>query len=204
MNDLAKALAVAAEITGTRLSEPAAAAFLLELQQYPTHRVLHALHRCMRELRGRLTLADVLDRLYDYPTPDEAWASCPRSEAETVVWTQEAAQAFGVASTLAAVGDTVAARRAFIDAYTNLVREARNRRQGPKYSVSMGYDKNGRREVISRAIAEGKLPRSIAASFPDLIEEPAPLPAAIGPSETRSGLAAIAASMPDFDFGDDL
>ena len=92
---LLEALAVTAELTGTELSEAAARAMVADLQAYPAQQVLVALTRCRRELKGRLTIAAVLERLDDgRPGPNEAWAMIPQDEAGSVVWTQEMAEAF--------------------------------------------------------------------------------------------------------------
>lgn len=192
MNDVARLLGVAAEVTGMTLSEAAATAILAELAAYPQRNVCKALERCMRELRGRITLADILERVFDYPTADEAWAKCPRSEADTVVWTAEAAAAYGCAASLIESGDLVAARRAFIEAYGSHVREAVRNRKPPKYTISLGYDKTMRRDVISRAIEDGVLPRSIANSFPDLaLPAYDDKPAITGAPNTATAMVAV-------------
>lgn len=192
MNDVAIMLGIAAEVTGMTLSEASATAILAELASYPQRNVCKAIERCMRELRGRITLADILERIFDYPTPDEAWAHCPRSEADTVIWTTEAAAAYGCAASLIDAGDLVAARRAFIDAYSSHVREAVRNRKPPKYTISLGYDKTMRRDVISRAIEDGLLPRSIANSFPDLaLPAYDDKPAITGPPNATAAMVAV-------------
>ena len=47
-----------AEVTGTELSKGALQVMTRELQRHDEQRVLRALARCMREIKGRLTLAD--------------------------------------------------------------------------------------------------------------------------------------------------
>jgi hypothetical protein len=61
------------------------------------------------------------------PDENEAWAVALTSqdEAETVVWTQEMAEAFNLARPLLTAGDEIAARMAFKDAYKRLVGDAR-------------------------------------------------------------------------------
>ena len=86
--DVLAAIAVCAELTGTVLSKPAARIFAQDLSTQPKPAVLRALERCRRELRGRLTLSDVLDRIAmedGRPGADEAWAMCPMDEATTAV-----------------------------------------------------------------------------------------------------------------------
>src|ERR1043165_278765 len=120
---LLKAIAVTAELTGTTMSEAAASVMAEDLTRYPENQVLVALTRCRRELRGRLTIADVIQRLDDgRPGPEEAWAMIPQDEAPSVVWTQEMASAFGIALPL--MDDPVAARMAFKEAYAKAVAKA--------------------------------------------------------------------------------
>ena len=92
-----QAIAVTAELTGTQLSEPAARVFAGDLAAYPEAQVLGALTRCRKEVRGRLTLQDVIGRLDDgRPGAEEAWAMLPKDEAASCVWTDEMCSAWGV------------------------------------------------------------------------------------------------------------
>ena len=59
-------IAAVAEITGTELSPQAIAMMAGDLAEHPSADVMEALTRCRRELKGRLTLAEILERL---PTP---------------------------------------------------------------------------------------------------------------------------------------
>ena len=107
---LLQAIAVTVELTGTSLSEDAARVMAQDLARYPENQVLPALTRCRREIRTRLTVADVVARLDDgRPGPEQAWAMVPRDEAQSVVWTEEMAQAYGAAVPLIFEGDLVAA-----------------------------------------------------------------------------------------------
>lgn len=87
-----------------------------------------------------------------WPTPDEAWATINRSrdESETVFWPIEVAEASGgdVASLLDS-GDMVAARRAFIDAYTKRRDEAIEMGRLPTFHISPGTDQV-RREIAAK------------------------------------------------------
>jgi hypothetical protein len=157
--DIVRAVAVCAELTGTELSEHAMRAFALDLNDHPKPAVLHALERCRRELRGRLTLADVLTRIAEAdgrPSADEAWAMMPMSEGATVVWTDEMAKAWGIALPIIA-SDKVAARMAFKQAYDRAVSEARQANAAPKWRASLGHDTTGRESVIRRAVELGQL-----------------------------------------------
>lgn len=158
---LIEALAVAAEITGTDMSPGAAKVMVADLSQYPEIQVLKALERCRREVKGRLTLADILGRLEDgRPGPEEAWSMLPRSESATVVWTDEMAEAYGVASPL--MDDPVAARVAFLEKYRALVRQARDDRKPVKWTPSLGTDKGARDSVLEDAVQRGRLPPAAA------------------------------------------
>lgn len=60
---ITKALAVVAELTGTEFSAPARAYLLRELTGYPARRVLDGLHRAGRECTGKLTLGGIVKAL---------------------------------------------------------------------------------------------------------------------------------------------
>jgi len=163
---LLEAIAVTAELTQTVLSKAAAKVMADDLANYPEPQVLAALTRCRRELKGRLTIADVLTRLDDgRPGPEEAWAMLPRDEATTVVWTEEMATAMGVAQPLLDKGEDIPARMAFKEAYTKLVQEARDARRPVKWTASLGHDPRGREQVLTEAVERGRLPAAHVAGL---------------------------------------
>lgn len=157
--ELLEAIAVTAELVGAELSRGAAKAIADELARYPQGWVAGALKRCQRELTsGRLLLAEILKRLDDgRPGVEEAWAACPRSESVTSVWTEEMAQAWGVAAALLAEGDKVAARMAFKEAYLAAVQKARDATLPVRWWVSLGHDPHGREAPLIEAMRQGKL-----------------------------------------------
>lgn len=155
---LLEALAVTAELTGTQLSEGAARVMADDLSHYPVSQVLGAFSRCRRELKGRLTVAAIVERLDDgRPGPEEAWAMIPQGEAESVVWTTEMAQAFGVANPLLQLNDPVAARMAFKETYLAAVTLARSERQPVHWTVSLGHDATMRAAAVEEAVRKGRI-----------------------------------------------
>jgi len=165
-----KALAVTAELTGTELSKTAARVFAEDLSSYPVDQVLGALTRCRREVKGKLSVADVVSRLEDgRPGAEEAWAMIPRSEQESVVWTEEMSQAFGVCYRMIEAGDEIAARMAFKEAYTAAVNRARNSAVPVKWIPSLGRDESLRAPALEAAVAKGRmLPERAQALLPHL------------------------------------
>lgn len=155
---LLKALAVTAELTGTELSEPAATVMADDLAAYPLPAVLVALTRCRRELKGRLTVAAIIERLDDgRPGPNEAWAMIPQDEAGSVVWTTEMAAAFGSAAPLLREDQIVAARSAFLEAYTAAVARARSEQEPVRWTPSMGHDPTTRAGAVQEAVRMGRI-----------------------------------------------
>jgi hypothetical protein len=94
------------------------------------------------------------------PEENEAWALALSSqdERETVVWTSEMTEAFGLCKPLLASGDEIGARMAFKDAYARLVADARAANRPPVWSVSEGWDGNRRQVAVERAARAGLLP----------------------------------------------
>lgn len=165
-----KAIAVTAELTGTELSATALRVMGDDLKQYPEQAVLHALVRCRRELSGRLTLAAIIERLSQHdgrPSADEAWATAldALNEAETVVWTNEAQQAFAIARPVLSAGDKTGARMAFRDAYERIVRDARESCKQCEWSASLGWDKDRQAVALKRAESAGLLPPAVVAGL---------------------------------------
>lgn len=154
-----KGLAVACELTNTVLSEAAASALLDELTPYSESQVLGALRKCCKEIKGRVTLADILGRLDDgRPGVEEAWAilsTILRNEQATIVWTEEIREAYGVVAHLG--NDPVAARMAFKERYTALVNHAREQHEPVKWSASLGYDLTQREAAVREAVKRKRL-----------------------------------------------
>lgn len=171
--NLAKAVAVTAELTGTNLSETAIQVMLEDLARYPEPQVMGSLTRCRRELKGRLTIADVISRLNDgRPGVEEAWAMLPKDEQTTAVWTVEMSQASAVIHDLIE-RDEVAARMAFKEAYNRLCQEARDRGEPVSWSATLGWDKGGRESVLKAAVIAGRLTQEqVAIYLPHLGAQP--------------------------------
>jgi hypothetical protein len=161
--ELIQALAATAELCGTNLSETAAKLLLSDLAEYDERAVMVALSKCRRELKGRLTLAEIVSRIDDgRPGPEEAWAVLPFDEATSVVWTEEMSKAFWIAYPLIGEGEMIPARMAFKEAYLRLVAEARELRVPAKWTVSLGHDKDGRKPVLLAAVEKGRINRTHA------------------------------------------
>jgi hypothetical protein len=156
-NELAEALVVTAEVCGTDLSEGAATMISTELATYDRAQVLGALSKCRRELKGRLTMAAILERLDDgRPGVEEAWSMMPRDESQSVVWTDEMAAAFGVVGPMIA-DDAIAARMAFKECYSKFVSEARDARRSVNWTATLGHSASGRDGVLALAVSKGRL-----------------------------------------------
>lgn len=182
--ELAKALIVTAEVTGHEMSRSAAHAMALDLDGYPDADVTEALRRCRREGKGRLTLAAILERMPGgHVGADEAWAIASRGEDESasIVWTDEIAEAFGVARGLLLDGDNVGARMAFRDTYTRLAQQSRDAGRKPQWWPTLGHDARGRKSAILEAVTRGRLPaESVQRYLPPGVKLPAELTAGIG------------------------
>ncbi len=153
-----EALAVTAELTNTQLSAAAAKVMASDLSPYPPPQVLGALARCRKELKGRLTVADVVSRLEDgRPGPEEAWAALPHDEAQSVVWTEEMAGAWGVALALIEEGERVAARMAFLESYRGRVQKARDAALPVRWTVSFGTYAEARQVALDSALRLGRI-----------------------------------------------
>jgi hypothetical protein len=156
---LSEMLCITAELTGTQLSPAAAKVMALDLARYPEKQLFGALESCRRELKGRLTIAEIINRLDDgRPTADAAWAIMAQGqdEAVTIVINNEMAQAMQYARHLVQ-DDRVAARMAFKDSYQKIVAEARNSALAPSWFPSLGHDPSLRAEALQRALDQGIL-----------------------------------------------
>ena len=156
---------------GSKPSEGAAELVVLELESYPEDAIRRALARCRAEVKGHLAPSDIIQRIDDgRPSPDEAWALCPKDESSSVCWTTETAHAFGVARSLIGV-DNVAARMAFISAYRTAVQDAKAQHIPPKWELSLGHSAQEREDCVLKALREGKVSEKRALALAPCIEE---------------------------------
>ena len=172
-----EAIAVTCELTSTSLSEPAIRVMVDSLSEYPEPQVLGALRKCCKELRSKLTLADILTRMEDgRPGVEEAWAMLSTilgNEQASIVWTEEMREAYGVVAPLA--DDPIAARMAFKERYAALVSKARDLHEPVKWSASLGYDQTQREAAVREAVERKRLTQDQALKlcplFPPVSQE---------------------------------
>ncbi|NEX60640.1 hypothetical protein [Noviherbaspirillum galbum] len=156
--ELVDAITLSAEVCGQVLSRAAAEMLADDLGGFGEDDVLAALARCRLELNGPLRIADIILRMEDgRPSPEEAWAMVPRDETVSVVWTDEVANAWGLALPLIEQGEQQAARSVFQEAYAKGVVEARMRREPVHWMPSLGSDPLARERVLREAVAQGRL-----------------------------------------------
>lgn len=165
---LVEAVALTAEICGHALSPAAARMLAGDLADMNQGAVLNALARCRMERHGPLKVADILARIDDgRPDADEAWTMMPKTESASVVWTDEMAQAWGVASPLLDAGDIIGARSVFQGLYDKAVLEARIRRNPVRWTPSLGSDIGGRESVLREAMKKNRIsPTHVAVLLP--------------------------------------
>lgn len=151
-----------ASLHGKVLNAIAGRVFLDALSRYEEAAVLEALKKCSIELRTFPTISDVISRIPDgRPGIEEAWAMIPKTEEQSVVWTEEMQQAYAACSSLIP-SDMVAARMAFKETYTSFLQSARNDLIPIKWSISLGSDKNGRVAALTDAVSKNRISQADA------------------------------------------
>jgi len=155
---LVEAITVTSEVCGSLLSPAAAEMLAKDMAEFDERQVMAALARCRLELQGTLRLPEILARIEDgRPGVDEAWAMMPKNELASVVWTDEMAQAWGVASPMLAQGDLAGARQAFCQAYAKAVLDARIHREPVRWMPSLGSDVASRERILLDALEKRRL-----------------------------------------------
>jgi len=164
--ELLKAIAATAELTGTTLSVEAVNMMLDDLQGYGEQNVLKALSRCRKEVKGRLTLADIISRIDDgRPGTEKAWGMIPKEESLSCLWTDEMRTAYGAASPLMIDGDMIGARMAFKEEYEKQLTIARDEKRLVKWTVSFGFDVQHREDVLLAGIDKKMITAQQAAAL---------------------------------------
>ncbi len=162
------------------LTPGARAMFFRSLTDYPLNEVRAGLDAHIRDpKRGQFLPmpADVIAQIQGIvaddgrPGPEEAWAQAFKAldERSTVVWTSEAAEAFGIATPILQAGDEVGARMAFKEAYQRLVAEAREQRRPVRLLASLGDDNEQRDRVLLPHVLAGRISADEMAR-PELVE----------------------------------
>jgi hypothetical protein len=162
--DIIKAVAVANKACGGGIiANEVMEIYVKKLEPYHSQAVLNALDLCVEEIKGVIAIRDIIQRIKiedGRPGPEEAWSMVPKSDNETVVWSEEMSSAWGIARSL--LPDKVAARMAFIESYRSHVHMARKEHRKVKWSPSIGEDPNQRDRVIAQAVIKGRLSAKFA------------------------------------------
>lgn len=161
-----QAITVTAELTDTQLSANAAAVMVEDLLAYPVDKVLIALGRCRRELKGRLTLAAILERIDDdWQSAEEAFNTLVagwNNENLSILTTHTAMQAGESAAALFNAGDKYRAGTAFKTTYERIVSEKKAMHIKPDWYVSAGLDKEQLAQVVKEAVTKGYITNDYA------------------------------------------
>lgn len=175
MNDqqvagLAAAICATAEAMGQEMNPGTAAIMAEDLCAYPVPVVKAALKACRFEVKGKLAMADILQRVQvsdGRPGKDEAWsiAMTTNDEFETVVLTDEIQLALAAAKPVLDAGDKVGARMAFISTYERLVTQAREDNKQVNWHLSVGFDANRRTQAIAKAVQMQRIPQGRAKQY---------------------------------------
>lgn len=147
---------------GQMPSPTAKAMFFRALSAYPIDAVRAGFDAHVKDpQRGRFapTPADIVAQIDGLladdgrPGAEEAWAMACRAsdESETVVWSDEMAQAFAICQPLLEMGDQIGARMTFKESYLRQVEDARRMRRPVSWSASLGHDQGKRHAALARA-----------------------------------------------------
>lgn len=166
-------LAAALAVYSKSITAGMADLYFAALQQYDLQVVREGLTRHLQDaLSGQYAPkpADIIRQIQasthdGRPEGDEAWsiATTAIDESATAVLTDEIQAALCVAMPLVGMGDRVAARKAFLDAYARLVKASREAGRAASWHVSLGYDVEGRSAAINSAARLGRISQEAAA-----------------------------------------
>jgi hypothetical protein len=152
---------------GKSLSQKSMSGIFDDLEDYPLHIVMGALKVHRKTAKFAPTVFDIIEIIKDrtgakHVGVEEAWTIAVESfdEYSTVVWTKEIAEARGIASNLYQQ-DKVAARMAFKDAYSRIIKTANE----PKWFPTVGFDPQRRADAIATAVLLKRLPAGTDAKY---------------------------------------
>lgn len=176
--EIAKAIALlTAEYDLPAFSPDRIAMWMNALSVFPRGSVTKSAENYMRTNKFKPQLADIVQGCMTqvpnaWLSADEAWALMPKSEMDSCMLTDEAAQALAAASPLLEAGDRVAARMAFRGAYERLVETAKVEGRQPKFFPSFGSEIAQRASMLGNAVKAGQYPLDSAiALIPEFSRE---------------------------------
>ncbi|WP_233799604.1 hypothetical protein [Paraburkholderia sp. HP33-1] len=170
-----------------------------KLEPYPLEMVASALSRHLDVSDFAPTPAAILKylpkRRQDHLEADEAWAlaSVAVDENETVIWTDQIAEAWSNAKPLFDGRGNVAARMAFKAAYVRIIERAVATDQPVIWRISFGADPDRRRQALEQAERDGRLTAEQARDAlppPDATRNGWPLLASSGKNCGLNGIGA--------------
>lgn len=177
-------LAAAMAVYSKTITAGMADLYFAALQQYDLQVVREGMTRHLQDpLSGQYAPkpADIIRQIQasnhdGRPEGDEAWsiATTAIDERATAVLTDEIQAALCVAQPLIDMGDTIAARKAFLDAYARLVKASRDQGNHAVWHVSLGYDIAGRAVAIQSAARLGRITQQVATHHLNLISTDKP------------------------------
>lgn len=188
-------IAGTADIIGQSLNQAAIALMVEDLAEWDFNEIQAALNACRREVKGRLSLKDIIDRLPKkgdvLPSADEAWGQIVDfgNEYKTIIAPKIAFQAAYQGAFALMDTDKVGARMAFKAAYDRLLPEYLDK--PIEYQISLSNNRNERREALIRAVEDGKISKQHALKYDINLEfkdEPPLLPQPINKDEWRRAL----------------
>lgn len=103
------------------------------------------------------------------PTSEIAWGIALKAsnESDSVLWTDDIAQAMEACRYQLQAGDKIAARMAFKEKYEQLVSAAEKRGESVKWWVTFGFDKSRRTGVVEEGLRQGLIsPQQAQAILP--------------------------------------
>lgn len=153
---------------GKVLSQGAMKMCIESLRHYPLDMLLLAINKHVQTAKYAPAPKDIIDLLEianKRLTADEAWAMRPKDEFETVVWTDEMAEAYNIAYDLIVDGDLIAARMAFKGAYERLCNEAMLTNRSVVWKVCKGYDKKRIEPALQQAVLAGRITQERANKY---------------------------------------
>ena len=176
---IAELIDATAEILGSQIKPQIIKIMCDDLSDYEFNDIQAALTACRREVKGRLSLKDIIDRLPkkgdELPTADELWGQVYEyltDEYKTFVLPEMAFIALentnGGIYELAMSGDKTAARMAFKAAYERLSQGFNGK---VNYVIRLGLNKENQASAIKTAYLEKKITKETAAAFLPEIDE---------------------------------
>lgn len=171
-NEMLSLVYLMAEYHDHEISDSKAAMLAMDLEGFTPKTISDAWVRYRKNAKNTRmpNVGQLVELIEDgNPCAQIAWGMMPKSEDDSIVWSDEMREAWAVSWPLIREGNVTGAYFAFKEAYEAAVLKCRTSGKSPKWSASFGHRKSGRELAVVEAVSTKRISLDYALKiYPEL------------------------------------